>query len=82
VLRYPQMPITNNLAERALRHWVISRRISYGTRTQQGSRGYAILASVIDTCRQRDVSPWEYIARVIEERRQNNPAPPLPELVV
>lgn len=82
VLRYPQLPITNNLAERALRHWVISRKISYGTRTKQGSRGYAMLASVIDTCRQRDVSPWEYIARVIGERRQNNPAPPLPTLVV
>ena len=82
VLRYPQMPITNNMAERALRHWVISRKISYGTRTQQGSRGYAILASVIDTCRQRNVSPWAYIAQVIEERRQNNPVPPLPELVV
>jgi len=82
VLRYPQLPITNNLAERALRHWVISRKISYGTRTKQGSRSYAILASVIDTCRQRDVSPWEYIAQVIEERRQNNPAPPLPEFAV
>jgi len=81
ILRYPQMPITNNLAERALRHWVISRKISYGTRTKQGSRGYAILASVIDTCRQRDVSPWEYIAQVIAVRRQNNTAPPLPELV-
>ncbi len=82
VLRYPQMPITNNLAERALRHWVISRKISYGTRTQQGSRGYAMLASVIDTCRQRDVSPWGYIAQVIEERRKNNPAPSLPALVI
>ena len=82
VLRYPQLPITNNLAERALRHWVISRKISYGTRTKQGSRSYAVLASVVDTCRQRDVSPWEYIARVIEERRQNNPAPPLPEFAV
>lgn len=81
VLRYPQLPITNNSAERALRHWVISRKISYGTRTKQGSRGYAMLASVIDTCRQRDVSPWEYIARVIGERRQNNPAPPLPTLI-
>ncbi len=74
------MPITNNLAERALRHWVISRKINYGTRTKQDSRGYAILASVIDTCRQRNVSPWEYIARVIDERRKNNPAPSLPEL--
>ena len=82
VLRYPHLPITNNLAERALRHWVISRKISYGTRTKQGSRGYAMLASVIDTCRQCDVSPWEYIAQVIRERRQNNPAPPLPTLVV
>ncbi len=79
VLRYPHMPITNNLAERALRHWVISRKISYGTRTKQGSRSFAILASVIDTCRQRNVSPWEYIAQVIEARRKNNPAPSLPD---
>jgi hypothetical protein len=82
VLHYPQMPITNNLAEQALRHWVISRKISYGTRTRQGSRAYTILASVIDTCRQRDVSPWDYIAQVIGERRKNNPVPPLPAPVV
>ena len=78
VLRHPQMPITNNLAERALRHWVISRKISSGTRTPQGSRSFSMLASVIDTCRQRGVSPWDYIALVIAERRQNRPAPPLP----
>lgn len=82
VLQYPQLPLTNNLAEQALRHWVISRKISYGTRTKQGSRAYTILASVIDTCRQRDVSPWDYIAQVIGERRKNNPVPPLPEPVV
>ncbi|MDH5798658.1 MAG: IS66 family transposase [Paracoccaceae bacterium] len=82
VLRYPHLPLTNNLAERALRHWVISRKISYGTRTQQGSRSHAILASVIDTCRQRHVSPWAYIARVIAERRQNKPVPSLPDIAV
>ena len=82
VLTYPHLPITNNLAEQALRHWVISRKISYGTRTKQGSRAYAILASVIDTCRQRAVSPWDYIAQVIAERRKNNPVPALPELVL
>ena len=76
VLQHPQMPITNNLAERALRHWVISRKISYGTRTQQGSRAFALLASVIDTCRQRGVSPWDYIALIIAQRRQNMPVPP------
>ena len=79
VLTYPELPITNNVAERALRHWVIARKISYGTRTQQGSRAYTLLASVIDTCRQRGIAPWPYIAQVIAERRQGNPPPPLPQ---
>lgn len=78
VLAYPELPITNNVAERSLRHWVIARKISYGTRTEQGSRAYALLASVIDTCRQRGISPWPYIAEVVAERRQGNAAPPIP----
>jgi hypothetical protein len=78
VLEYPELPITNNLAERALRHWVIARKISYGTRTKQGSRAFALLASVIETCRQRKVSPWTYLADVIAHRRKGNPVPPLP----
>ncbi len=47
VLDYPWLPLTNNEAERALRHWVIARRISYGTRTEQGSRAFALTISVI-----------------------------------
>ena len=78
VLQYPWLPLTNNEAERALRHWVIARRISYGTRTAQGSRAFALLASVIETCRKRHVSPWAYLAEVIAERRKGNPAPLLP----
>jgi len=82
VLEHPELPITNNIAESALRHWVIARKISHGTRTKQGSRAFALLASVIETCRQRDVSPWLYLAEVIAQRRQGNPVPPLPEPVV
>jgi hypothetical protein len=78
VLKYPYLPITNNEAERALRHWVIARRISQGTRTEQGSRAFALLASVIETCRQRGIPPWPYLAQVIAERRKGNPAPKLP----
>jgi transposase len=74
VLEHPDLPLTNNIAERALRHWVIARKISYGTRTHQGSRAFALLASVIETCRQRQVSPWTYLA----ERRKGNPVPSLP----
>ena len=78
VLKYPWLPLTNNEAERALRHGVIARRVSYGTRTPQGSRAFALLASVIETCRKRQLTPWPYLAHVIAERRKGNPAPLLP----
>ena len=77
-LDYPELPLTNNEAERALRHWVIARRITQGTRTAQGSRTVAILASVIETCRKRGLSPWDFIAEAVTERRRAQPAPQLP----
>lgn len=78
VVAHPHLPLTNNESERALRHWVIARRISQGTRTEQGSRVVALLASVIDTCRKRNILPWPYLAQVVAERRKGNSAPPLP----
>ncbi len=78
VLSHPYLPLTNNEAERALRHWVILRRICHGTRTPEGSRALALLASVIETCRKRNHLPWPYLAQVIAERRKGHPAPPLP----
>jgi hypothetical protein len=78
VLDHPELPLSNNEAERALRHWVIARRIGMGTRTPQGTRAFALLASVIETCRKRAASPWPYLAEVIRQRRKGLPAPPLP----
>ena len=75
VLQYPFLPLTNNEAERALRHWVIARQISQGTRTEQGTRAFGLLASVIETCRKRKILPWPYLAKVIAERRKGNLAP-------
>jgi transposase len=54
-LAEPHLPLSNNAAEQALRHWVISRTISHGTRSEEGSRAFAFLASVIETCRRRGV---------------------------
>jgi hypothetical protein len=78
VLRHPELPLTNNEAERALRHWVILRQLSYGTRTELGSRIFALLASVIDTCRQRGHSPWRYLQTAIADRRAGRPLAALP----
>ena len=72
------LPPTNNDAERALRHAVISRRISFGTRTDEGSRFYAAALSVIDTCRKRGVETWNYACRLIAAARANLPAPEIP----
>ncbi len=78
VLDEPQLPLTNNVAERALRHWVILRRISQGTRSEQGSRALALLASVIETSRLRLSSPLCYLRDVLAHRRRGFEAPPLP----
>ena len=78
VLDHPHLPLTNNEAERALRHWVILRRISYGTKTETGSRVFAILASVIETCRKRQHSPWRYLQAVIANQRAGLSVLPLP----
>ena len=73
----PELPTTNNEAERALRHAVIARRIGYGTRTSEGSLAYSSLLSVIETCRLRQVNPWKYISSVIKLARKGLSPPPL-----
>jgi IS1 family transposase len=76
----PQLPVTNNHAERALRHAVIARRIGFGTRTSEGSNAYAALLTVIETCRLRGLNPWTFLAEVISLRRQGLDAPLIPSL--
>lgn len=73
-----QLPPTNNEAERALRHAVIARRISYGTRSTEGSLAYCSVLSVIETCRLRKVDPWSYIAQVLTLARRGIKNPPIP----
>jgi hypothetical protein len=81
-LAYPHLPLTNNYAERLLRHWVILRRIGHGTRTAQGSLALATFASLIETCRLRQASPLRYLHQVIAARRIGLAAPALPPVPV
>jgi transposase len=77
----PNLPPTNNDAERALRHAVIARRLSFGTRTDEGSRFYAAGLSVIETCRKRGVDVWNYVRDLITAARAGLPHPPIPTTV-
>lgn len=80
VLAQPHLPLTNNFSERQLRHYVIWRRISYGTRTPAGSRSVSLLASIFDTCRLRGVSATEFLASAIHAARLGLPTPALPPI--
>jgi transposase len=75
---HPELPPTNNEAERALRHAVIARNIGFGTRTREGSLAYSSLLSVIETCRLRQINPWTYIAEVIAQARKGIHPSPFP----
>lgn len=66
----PELPATNNEAERALRDAVIARRISYGTRSAEGSAAYAATMSVLETCRRRGIDAWAYITDVLRRARR------------
>ena len=74
----PRLPPTNNDAERALRHAVIARRISSGTRADEGSRFYAAGLSIIETCRKRGLDPWAYASDLIAAARAAAPTPAIP----
>ena len=62
-LERPEVPATNNLAERQLRPAVIARKISCGNKTQKGALAWAILASLAATCRQAGRSFIEFTAQ-------------------
>jgi transposase len=74
----PELPATNNEAERTLRHAVIARRISHGTRTQEGSAAYAATLSVFETCRRRGIEPWRYITDLLTRARKGLPHRAIP----
>ena len=63
-LKHPGIPIDNNKAERALRHLVIKRRTSFGSKTQRGAETTSILASVILSLKWNNPESWfqEYLA--------------------
>ena len=53
----PDVPSDNNPAERSLRHVVISRKVSGGTRSERGTERKMTLASIFGTWRARGLNP-------------------------
>jgi hypothetical protein len=68
VLWFPEIPIHNNPAELALRELVIKRKISNGTRSEDGKAAWENQMSILDTCRKLGVSFFEYIVDIFSGR--------------
>ena len=70
VLDFPEVPLENNEAERAVRDYVIKRTISNGTRTAAGTQAWEVFLSLLDTCRKNGVNFYRYLCDRISHAYQ------------
>ncbi len=68
---------TNNAAERSLRGPVIHRKLSHGTRSEDGERLIERALSTSVTCRLQGRSLFAYLAELITARARGQPLPAL-----
>lgn len=68
---------TNNASERALRHAVIWRKLSFGTQSARGSRFVERLLTVIETCRQQSRNVFSYLVNAVQALWAGQPTPSL-----
>jgi transposase len=67
-LTCPALPLTNNDAERALRHCVLGRKNFAGSKTINGADTAATLYTVIDSAKKAGLQPKQYLKYLVEER--------------
>jgi hypothetical protein len=60
-LKYYDVQPTNNQAEQSIRNMVIFRKISFGTRSQEGSRSHSVLPSLILTAKRQEHHPLKFL---------------------
>ena len=61
VLDYPDTPLHNNPAELALRMYVIKRKISFGTKSKDGTKSWETFFTIMDTCRKLGINFRVYL---------------------
>lgn len=78
VLERPGVPLHNNLSEGDIREYVKRKKMSGGTRSEEGRQGRDTFASLKKTCRKLGVSFWSYLK---DRLMGGNLIQPLPQLV-
>jgi transposase len=73
-LTTPGIEPTNNLTEQAIRHIVIDRHITLGTRGERGQRWCERVWTVIATCRQQGRHVFDFFCNALKAHFQQRPA--------
>lgn len=68
-----RIPLSNNEAERAMRHAVMGRKNFYGSKTINGADTAAILYSVIESCKKVEINPTTFIRQAILKNNHKEP---------
>ena len=78
VLERPDIPLHNNLSEGDIREYVIKRKISGSTRSENGRRCRDTFASLKKTCKKQRISFWDFL---LDRLKQAYLVPYLPDLL-
>jgi hypothetical protein len=78
VLERPDIPLHNNLSERDIREYVIKRKISGSTRSNEGRRCRDTFASLKKTCKKQRIPFWDYL---LDRVSLTNTIPYLPDII-
>ncbi len=61
-----RLEIDNNRAERSIKPFVIGRKNSLFSNTPRGARGSAIIYSIIETAKQNNLKPYDYLMHLFK----------------
>lgn len=75
--RAPGVEPTNNDAERGLRRAVITRKLTFGSRSPRGAQTTERLLTAAETCRRQGRSLFDYLADTASAHARHEPAPSL-----
>jgi hypothetical protein len=78
VLDHPLVPLHNNTAERDLRHVVIHRKISGGTRSENGRKARDVFFTLFKTCQKNGISMFNFLA---DRMKKINQIPNLGDII-
>jgi IS1 family transposase len=65
--RHPNVPPTNNQAERSLRPVVLMRKVVQGTRSQKGLENHTVLRSLFETARRQGRKPHQFFLDLLTQ---------------